>query len=183
MLIIGKGDGKVNGNWDLSYRVHALIDESKKYRYQFTCEWNDGGRYVTFIMLNPSVGNQTQPDPTLRKCISYAKKWGYDGIKVANLFAYISTDPTALKDIDDPVGPENDHHILEMVRESEQVIVAWGQALPSPIKTRRIQETLHLLREHDSYCLERTVRGNYPKHPLFLKGDLIPVIYQKALET
>lgn len=178
-----RGDDEVSGNWDLSYRVHAVIDDSKQYRYQFSCEWNDGGRFVTFIMLNPSIGNQNHPDPTLRKCISYAKKWGYDGIKVVNLFAYISSDPKVLQTVNDPVGPDNDNHILEIIRESERIIVAWGQSIRSPLVKRRIQETLHLLREKDSYCLERTVKGNYPKHPLFLKRDLIPVMYQKALEN
>lgn len=109
----------MNGNWDLSYRVHSVIDESKTYHYQFSCEWGDGGRYVTFIMLNPSIGNQDQPDPTLRKCISYARSWEYDGIKVANLFAYISTDPKRLREVDDPIGLDNDRHILEMMKDSE----------------------------------------------------------------
>ena len=172
----------MNGNWDLSYRVHSVIDDSKTYRYQFSCEWGDGGRYVTFIMLNPSIGNQDQPDPTLRKCISYAKKWGYDGIKVANLFAYISTDPSRLREVDDPIGPDNDRHILEMMKDSEQVIVAWGAGIPRPHGIQRIQEVLHLLREQDSYCLERTVDGKYPKHPLFLRGDLVPTVFQKAIE-
>ena len=133
-------------------------------------------------MLNPSIGNQDQPDPTLRKCISYAKKWGYDGIKVANLFAYISTDPKRLREVDDPIGPDNDRHILEMMKDSEQVIVAWGAGIPKPHGIQRIQEVLYLLREQDSYCLERTVDGRYPRHPLFLRGDLVPIVFQKAIE-
>ncbi|WDH75344.1 DUF1643 domain-containing protein [Exiguobacterium marinum] len=133
-------------------------------------------------MLNPSIGNQDQPDPTLRKCISYAKKWGYDGIKVANLFADISTDSKRLRKIDDPVGPDNDQHILEMMKDSQKVILAWGQSIRSPFVKRRTQEVMYLLREQDSYCLERTVDGKYPKHPLFLRGDLVPVIFQERMK-
>ncbi|TCI67849.1 DUF1643 domain-containing protein [Exiguobacterium sp. SH0S7] len=51
-----------------------------------------------FVMLNPSQGNQGQDDRTLQRCISFAKTWGYDGIKVVNLFAFILTDPCKLKE-------------------------------------------------------------------------------------
>lgn len=172
----------MTSEWNESFLTHAVIDESGQYRYQFSCKWGDAERYVTFIMLNPSIGNQDRPDPTLRKCINYAKKWGYDGIKVANLFAYISTNPKRLREVDDPVGVDNNQHILEMIEDSEQVILAWGQSIRSPFVKRRIQEVMYLLRERDSYCLKRTVDGKYPKHPLFLKGDLVPEVFQEGIK-
>lgn len=62
------------------------------------------------------------------------------------------------------------------------MIVAWGAGITKPHGIQRIQEVLHLLREQDSYCLERTVDGKYPEHPLFLRGDLVPIVFQKAIE-
>ncbi|ERG68013.1 DUF1643 domain-containing protein [Exiguobacterium chiriqhucha] len=166
--------------WNSQYRVKAIVDETKQYRYQFSCEWGDGGKIITFVMLNPSVGNQEQEDPTLKKCIAYAKKWGYDGLNVVNLFAYISTEPKELKKQIDPVGPDNDRHVLEAIRNSEKVIVAWGQSIRTAFVKTRIKETLELLNSVDTYTLELTVCGEFPKHPLFLRGDLVPKLFRPA---
>lgn len=166
--------------WNESFQVNAVMDETGHYRYQFSCQWGTQGRFITFIMLNPSVGNQQQPDPTLRKCINYAKNWGYDGIKVANLFAYVSTDPQRLTSVVDPVGPDNDRHLLEMIQGVDRIVLAWGKMLPKSFVQPRIQEVLYLLRERDSYCLEKTKCGSFPKHPLFLKADLTPILFQSA---
>lgn len=167
--------------WDSQYRVSAILDDTKQYRYQFSCEWGDGKRFVTFVMLNPSKGNQEQEDPTLKKCISYAKKWGYDGLNVVNLFAYISTEPTELKHQIDPVGPDNDRHVLEAIQNSEIVIAAWGQSIRSGFVKMRIQETLELLSSVDVYTLDLTVCGEFPKHPLYLRGDLTPKLFRPAI--
>ncbi|TCI75670.1 DUF1643 domain-containing protein [Exiguobacterium sp. SH0S1] len=161
--------------WDSQYRVKAVLDETGKYRYQFTCEWGEGGRFVTFVMLNPSQGNQGQDDRTLQRCISFAKSWGYDGIKVVNLFAFISTDPDNLKHQEDPIGPENDRHIRDAIQGSALVVAAWGQTLRTPSAKRRIQATLELLKDIEMHCLKVTKCGRYPMHPLYLSSKLTPI--------
>lgn len=166
--------------WDSQYRVSAILDDTKQYRYHFSCEWGDGGRFVTFVMLNPSIGNQEQEDATLKKCVTYAKKWGYDGLNVVNLFAYISTEPKNLRRQIDPVGPDNNRHVLETVQNSERVIAAWGQSIKTAFVKKRIQETLELLSSVDVYTLDLTVCGEFPKHPLYLRGDLTPKLFRPA---
>lgn len=163
--------------WDRQYDVKAVIDETEQYRYQFTCKWGNGRRLVTFVMLNPSQGNQSQDDRTLQRCISYAKHWGYDGIKVVNLFAYISTDPKELKGQVDAVGPENDKYVLDAAHRSERVIVAWGK---KTFAQGRIDEVLELLSFVDLYAIEVTNCGRYPKHPLYLRGELSPELFRPA---
>lgn len=167
--------------WDEQYDVKAVIDDTEQYRYQFTCKWGKGKQLVTFVMLNPSQGNQSQDDRTLQRCISYAKKWGYDGLNVVNLFAYISMEPKNLRHQIDPVGPDNNRHVLEAVQNSERVIAAWGQSIQTGFVKKRIQETLELLKSVDVYMLELTVCGNYPKHPSRLRGDLTPKLFRPAI--
>ncbi|WP_161568846.1 DUF1643 domain-containing protein [Exiguobacterium sp. SH5S13] len=122
--------------WDEQYDETAVIDETRLYRYQFTCMWGKGRRVVTFVMMKLSQGNQGQDDRTLQRCISYAKQCGYDGIKVVNLSAYISTDLKELKGPVDAVGPENDKYVLDAVYRSERVIVAWGKKHFTGLATR-----------------------------------------------
>jgi hypothetical protein len=174
------GGEDMKGPWDSQYRVSAILDDTKQYRYQFSCEWGDSGRFVTFVMLNPSVGNQEQEDATLKKCVTYAKRWGYDGLNVVNLFAYISPEPTELKHQVDPIGPDNNRHVLEAIQNSEKVIAAWGQSIRTGFVKTRIRETLELLSSVDVYTLELTVCGEFPKHPLYLRGDLTPKLFRPA---
>ncbi|WP_426273065.1 DUF1643 domain-containing protein [Exiguobacterium sp. R-17] len=166
--------------WDKQYRVQAVLDEKRIYRYQFSCEWGNSGKHVTFLMLNPSQGNQGQDDRTLQRCISYAKSWGYDGLHVINVFAYISTSPEIIKSVAEPVGPENDLYIRTVIKRSELVIAAWGKSLTTPLAKQRIQQMLKMLGDTPLYCLQMTTCGQYPKHPLYLSGKLKPIPFVQS---
>lgn len=138
-----------------------------KYRYQLWRIWDEKLPCVGFIMLNPSVADSKQDDPTIRRCINYAKSWGYGGIYVGNLYAYISTDPKQLKKVNDPVGKLNAAHIMSVIGKSELVICAWGNNEKPP------EYFKSLLKLH---YLELSIKG-IPKHPLYLKKDLKPKPY------
>lgn len=145
-----------------------------KYRYILKCKWTDDLPKITFVMLNPSVANASICDPTLSRCVSFAKSWGYGGINVVNLFAYISTDPANLKTISDPVGKLNDRYIVEAVEDSELIIYAWGTKYGKIQK--RDSEVISLLLDSDPQCIKKTKNGD-PAHPLYLSGNLIPIIF------
>ena len=67
-----------------------------------------------FIGLNPSTADEIQDDPTIRRCIRYAKDWNYGGYIMGNIFAYRSTDPKKLLHIDDPIGRKNDYWLKKL---------------------------------------------------------------------
>jgi hypothetical protein len=149
----------------------AIIDETGKYRYQLWRIWDESKPLAVFIMLNPSTADADEDDPTIRRCIGFAKSWGYGGIKVINLFAYRATDPKELSKVIDPVGIENNKYITMAVKEAGIVIAAWGTkgnylCRQSDLWEFEIVQNLH--------CLELTKDG-YPKHPLYLKADLKPI--------
>lgn len=77
-------------------------------------------------MLNPSTADGTQDDPTLRRCLGFARDWGYGSLTVANLYAYRATDPAELKQVADPVGPECDYYLQRCAEEASLVMAAWG---------------------------------------------------------
>src|SRR4051812_49823510 len=86
---------------------NAVISACGAYRYVLTRQVGGGVRRATFIMLNPSTADASNDDPTIRRCIGFAQRWGCGQLAVLNLFAYRATDPADLKRASEPVGPEN----------------------------------------------------------------------------
>lgn len=95
------------------------------YRYTLTRQWNDGER-VAFLMLNPSTATATDDDPTIRKCVGFAKRWGYGSLVITNLFALRSTDPSKITRVTDPIGPLNDYWTLRALNGCRELVCAWG---------------------------------------------------------
>ncbi|MBY9079534.1 DUF1643 domain-containing protein [Paenibacillus sp. HN-1] len=145
----------------------AIIDETGSYRYLLWRTWDENLPKVLFIMLNPSTADENEDDPTICRCIGFAKKWGYGSLEVVNLFAYRATDPDELKVCNDPVGPENDVHIIEAIKRTGLVVAAWG------VKgrlNRRDKSIMKLLSPVSLNCLAVTKEG-HPRHPLYVKSD------------
>src|SRR5579864_646380 len=90
------------------HRGGAWFDRGRRYRYLLWRAWGGGGRFVLFILLNPSTADQDRNDPTVERCERRARTSGFDGLLVANLFALRSTDPGVLREASAPIGPQND---------------------------------------------------------------------------
>lgn len=54
----------------------AVIDRTGKFRYLLERTWNTEDPPAVFIMLNPSTADELEDDPTIRRCVNFAKKWG-----------------------------------------------------------------------------------------------------------
>ena len=151
----------------------AAFDPRRRYRYRLRCDWTASPRRVTFIMLNPSTADERVLDPTIRRCIGFAKSWDFGGIDVVNLFAWRSTRPDALRQVPDPVGPRNHVAIAAALRESSLVVAAWGNSLPAPERANDVYELAARLRT-PIFCLGTTQSGE-PRHPLYVAGATRPV--------
>jgi hypothetical protein len=118
-----------------------------------------------WLMLNPSTADASVDDPTIRRCISFAKLWGYSAILVGNLYALRATDPDELQRHGEPYGIGNTLHLREMAMESDLVIAAWGaHPFVSPVFSG---STLGNLNDRPIKCLGRTKSGA-PRHPLYV---------------
>ncbi len=94
----------------------AAFDSTGTYRYALWREWDASAPRLGFVLLNPSTADAENDDPTLRRCMGFARAWGYGSLQIVNLFAYRATVPDALRWVADAVGPENDRHICETIR-------------------------------------------------------------------
>lgn len=151
----------------------AEISPCGKYRYHLRREWDLDLPKVAFVMLNPSTADASEDDATIRRCIGFAKAWGYGGIDVVNLFAFRATDPKELKTARNAIGPDNDAYVLSTVRLADKVICAWGANGDLFGRADRVTKILRDA-DVDLWCLEKTAKG-MPKHPVRLRGDLLPV--------
>lgn len=155
----------------------ATFSPCERYRYRLWRVWGAPQKRVLFVMLNPSTADDAKDDPTIRKCIGFAKRWGYGALDVVNLFAWRSTYPSVLLHANDPVGPDNDEMIAGAYTDAGAVVLAWGshdkpQALFSLVARRAddVIETLSSLRRTHPRrvdCLGRASNLN-PRHPLML---------------
>lgn len=152
----------------------ARFSPCGRYRYVLTRDVSIlNPRLVNFVMLNPSTADATVDDPTIRRCIGYARAWDYGHLVVTNLFAYRATDPRALKSEDDPVGPDNGEYIATWATHADLIVVAWGAHGAYLDRSAAVLAQLRAIGKVPHY-LARTKRGQ-PCHPLYLPADLQPL--------
>lgn len=144
----------------------ALISDDGTYRYNLWRRWGDG-LLMGYCMLNPSTADATVDDQTVRRCSYFAKREGYGGIHVVNLYAYRATEPSELWSLGGGGrGPENDFHIAHAIA-NERIglfVAAWG-ALPELARWRQ-HEVRQMFKDADRplHCLGLTKKG-WPRHP------------------
>ena len=160
-------------------RRDAIFSEDRKYRYILSRIWDETKPTVLFIGLNPSTADETEDDPTIRKCINFAKTWGYGGIYMANLFAFRSTNPENLRNEQDPVGSDNNSFIKKYLGESERTIVCWGNKGNINNRSEEVYNLLVNSPHHNSlHCLKINQTGE-PHHPLYLPLDIEAIPYTR----
>lgn len=158
---------------DLFTTSRAAISPCGQYRHWLQRRFAPGPT-MGFIMLNPSTADADQDDPTIRRCLAFARREGCGAILVANLFQLRATDPAALAGHTDPVGPMSDHHLLDVAGESDgPLVAAWGA---HPFARDRAAYVTAMIGIH-CFCLGKTKEG-HPRHPLYVQGQtpLVPLI-------
>lgn len=150
----------------------AIISPCRLYRYDLGRRWGIG-KTCTFIMLNPSTADADIDDPTIRRCLGFARREDCRALRVVNLFAYRANDPADLiYGGDNPIGPDNLSYLYDAIIEADgPLIAAWGAWRgaqdPGGLLARLFPGLLQ--------CLGQTKSGA-PRHPLYVRADapLIP---------
>lgn len=138
-----------------------------RYRYALWRSWDSTRPRCLFIALNPSTADATRDDPTMRRCIAFAKSWGFGGMAVGNLFAFRATQPADMKAEPHPIGRGNDRWLLRLAAESSLRVAAWGSHGAWRGRAAHVLEML------DGFeCLGVTASGA-PRHPLYVRGDTL----------
>ena len=190
----------------------AAISPCGTYRYRLSREWRlhplpaqwemwteedgspalDGeGKQIgeplacVFVMLNPSTADNQADDPTIRRCVAFAQRLGFDKLIVVNLFAFRATDPKAIiraPPDSDPVGHENQRHINRALDEAGMIVCAWGAHGGHLDQDETMLGWIESANWKNApvVALGLTADG-FPRHPLYLRADAEPVPYAGRL--
>lgn len=161
----------------------ADISPCGRYRYSLWRRWDSAKPDVLWVMLNPSTADADADDQTIRKCVKFARRWGFGGIRVCNLYPWRATDPSDL-----PRGPEvfgempagHDRN-AEALRQASAgaglVVAAWG-ANVGPWSS---QPTVVMAALLDATVLVHALtvtKGGHPGHPLYVPDATRPFLYR-----
>ena len=149
----------------------AYLSRDRRFRYSLSRIWDSSKDLVLFICLNPSTADGSTDDPTVTKCINFARVWDYGGVLVGNLFALRSTDSSKLYQAADPIGPENDKRLEELVARAKLVVVAWGN---EGTFKERSRDVLRILPNPHTLVVNKT---GEPRHPLYVSLNTQPIPY------
>lgn len=151
----------------------TVFSADRKYRFALYREWDKKKPRIAFIGLNPSTADEHMDDPTIKRCIQFAKDWGFGSMLMGNIFAYRATDPDELYTVHDPVHGENNMWLDKIQRSSDKTVACWG--IHGEFKSRgyHVQLLLSVDPQHPHprqglYIFGLTKQG-YPKHPLYLR--------------
>lgn len=151
----------------------AQFSPDRLYRHRLDRWWGTGGR-VGWFMCNPSDAGEERDDPTVRKCIGFTARWGFDGLTVINPWDRVLTNPEGLLKTAVPCSRTNGTVIAAVIDDIELLICAWGcSSVVKKMRSRGMDpmEMVRIIRrgrpELPIQCLGRTDFGE-PRHPLML---------------
>jgi hypothetical protein len=147
-------------------RAWAAFSACARYRYALGRSWtaSSDAAAMLFVLHNPSTADHETDDPTLRRCLGYARRQGMGRLVVVNVFAYRSTDKRTLLSVDDPFGSINDS-VLQLMRDGATcIVVAWGRVDQSlrPRVQRARRSLFAPSRRKSVVCLGRNRDGSVP---------------------
>lgn len=179
----------------VTFVLGAVLSGCGRYRYELRRVWDPTGPLLEWIMLNPSTADASVDDPTIRRIAGseknpgFARRWGYGGIVVRNLFAFRATNPGALlaiwegslsggdyhggaDDLGPAIGPENFEYLART--DADCTIAAWG----AHAATLEWWAAGHRIERRNLFCLGTNANGS-PKHPLYVRADRTPTRWEK----
>ncbi len=157
----------------------AIYSDCERYRYALTRVWDASLPKLGYIMLNPSKATEMQNDPTVERCERRARALGYGAFRVTNIFGWRETDPHKMRKVADPVGPQNDTALTDLMTWADLVIAGWGTHGVHLEQGPKAGRLLHAT-GRPIYCFGLTKDG-HPRHPLYVAYRQEPVIWSDPI--
>ncbi|MCH7724433.1 MAG: DUF1643 domain-containing protein [Bacteroidetes bacterium] len=154
----------------------AEFSEGRKYRYVLWRIWDNNKPLIMFIGLNPSKANEEKTDNTITRVKRFAFDWGYGGVYMMNLFAFVSTDPKKLLfRSHEKIGYFNNNYLKQIAEKCDKIIFAWGSFKEAQ---ERSIEIIKMFPEGQALIINS---DGSPRHPLYVKANTIPVKFYQFI--
>ena len=160
----------------------AVISTCGKYRYLLTRRWGPG-QFAAWILLNPSTADAETDDATVRKVCGFSKGWGYAGAVIGNLFAFRATKPELMLAAEDPIGPDNDKHLMHIIRRYPLIVAGWSGRGGHRSRSTQVRRMVDVYRSRGTSfaALRISKRTGEPWHPLYVSYSQ-PLVPMSAVE-
>ncbi len=164
---------------DLSVETGAEFSPCRRYRHRLWRAWDASLPTCAFIGLNPSTADETRDDPTIRRCVAFARAWGFGRCEVLNLFGWRSTDPMGLLRRRRASRDADDWALARVMDETSRLVLAWGThrrihrvLAPRVVDVRRLVDAIAGQLRAKGRRIEIGTLGTNadgsPRHPLYL---------------
>lgn len=146
----------------------AYFDATAKHRLRLWREWDANDPVMVFIGLNPSTADAERDDPTIRRCIGFAKREGAGRLEMLNLYSLRTPSPRVLRASTHRLHPQIDEVMRDVLcwPRVKWVVAAWGVLTDA----EREREAAVKKLAGTMSCLG-TTQGGFPRHPLYLPRD------------
>ncbi|MCP3721768.1 DUF1643 domain-containing protein [Paraburkholderia sp. CNPSo 3272] len=153
--------------------MSAIISRCCSYRYRLEREVRSTGIVVAFFGVNPSRADASVRDQTDWKWTAFSHRWGARKYVAGNPFAFRTPYVEDLVAVVDPVGPENDAHLAQIIADADLLVPCWSDRKKLPHVLRpRLDAVAEMLRvSAKPLMVFGLTKGGDPKHPLMLSYE------------
>jgi hypothetical protein len=157
--------------------MSAVISSCGTWRYRLERDLGRSGPVAAIFGVNPSTADAIKNDQTIKKDMGFGERLGWGRIIKGNKFAFRATDVNELKRAIDPIGPENDAYLEQIMRDADVHVVAWGPLAKLPIHLRPRWRAVDRIAKRVGCRLMcfGTAQDGHPRHTCML-GYSTPLI-------
>lgn len=165
--------------------MSAILSPCELYRYRLDRIVAETGITIAFFGVNGSKAKKDTEDQTTKKWRQFTIQNGGRRYIAANPFALMATDVKKLAFADDPVGPDNERHIGEIIDEADLLVPCCGSRAKLPLRLRWHLDKLYdrLFASGKPVKVFGLTQSGDPKHPLTLAYSTQLVEWSRSKET
>ncbi|MDK9848055.1 DUF1643 domain-containing protein [Staphylococcus equorum] len=129
--------------------TEAIFSDDKQHRYLLKKIWDSDKQTVTIITMYPHYEGVLNIDLTTQLVMNKISEMDESGsINFVNLYSNITT-PINIKHLENSHDKHTDIQIMKAVKESDEVILAWGAYAKKASVESRVNEVLEMLKPHN----------------------------------
>ena len=127
--------------------TEAIFSDDQQHRYLLKKTWDSEKQTITIITMYPHYDGILNIDLTTQLIMNKVSEMdAFGSINFVNLYSNITT-AINLKQLD-AHDKYTDIQIMKAVKESDEVILAWGAYAKKPVVESRVNEILEMLKPH-----------------------------------